>query len=637
MPAMFSAVLDERSSASEPLWLDQWCINQSDEQEKQVAVSMMDLVYSEARKVVVCLEDVRLTAENMSILLDFAEYLDQNGIESADLEQAANWNGNWGGKEGYLWEAVTKVFSARWFQRAWCAHEYWLGRNHVFLVPVTRDPEGPVPEDRDAVIVRFDSKFLGLAHFFSSCWIPGDEVDSAYKQIRHVEEHVKSTHSYYWEDCFDIGNSIVGQESKVAFIHAWANHGHAWSSTVGVEEVTQDRSTLIQQTFAVVDTLGAKYTSDKLTITLNVAQTGLYLKDTQKLSAYEIAWIATIIALASGDATVLASTGPPIVSVGNKCKEETSWAHLPEIDKYSRLDPTSIEKGKGPLVISEKGLEISVLHLGSSSHIQAPDEVKRWLAEAAVEYLFDWAQLPSKFSPGTLCYRHLVQAVACLLTGGVEWTLCCAAQVRLHGLDPLRYFRLAASRTEIEGAFRALNMVVFSTESGSQGCVDALGQPVPFNMWATQSILHQKQQEENIVPSLKALVTVAEGLLRTVMGEHNEYFENAINETYKLQVCVRSPEDLGTHGGIVIFAPPASHVEYHLVCPEVLRFKRKPQPISGMAKGWLLQTKTAAGRDLEGIVDMEEYGLLGKTRLFMPLTMDGDPLEKYPSQRVIVN
>jgi hypothetical protein len=34
----------------------------------------------------------------------------------------------WGEKEGHLFEAVTKIFTARWFSRAWCAHEFWMGR-----------------------------------------------------------------------------------------------------------------------------------------------------------------------------------------------------------------------------------------------------------------------------------------------------------------------------------------------------------------------------------------------------------------------------------------------------------------------------------------------------------------------------
>jgi hypothetical protein len=78
MPAMLAALLEERSSDVEPLWLDQWCINQEDEAEKIMAVGMMDFLYSNARKVAVCLEDVRPSPKDMGIFLDFGSSLEEN-------------------------------------------------------------------------------------------------------------------------------------------------------------------------------------------------------------------------------------------------------------------------------------------------------------------------------------------------------------------------------------------------------------------------------------------------------------------------------------------------------------------------------------------------------------------------------
>lgn len=190
--------------------------------------------------------------------------------------------------------------------------------------------------------------------------------------------------------------------------------------------------------------------ADKLAITLNVGRTGLYLTGKQGLSAAEIAWMATIVALASRDATVLASTGPPIVSVGAgrvgiKSKDEIGWACVPESDRYFRLDERSFG-ATIPLAISRDGLELDVIYLGMSSQIHAPDRLKTFLAEAAIDWLYDREQHSSISGSASLRRRHLIQALGCLLTGGVDWTIACAAQVRLHPVDPLRYLSIANSR-----------------------------------------------------------------------------------------------------------------------------------------------------------------------------------------------
>lgn len=620
MPAMLAAVLNERSSETEPLWLDQWCINQHDEKDKKVAVSMMDLLYSSARKVVVCLEDVRLSPGNMETLLDFSHYLEEHAISSGNLDDMNNWD--WNGKEGHLFEAVTKIFKARWFSRAWCAHEYWLGKSHVFLVAVTMDPSDAISDDGNAVILRFDPMFLGLTHFFSSSWIPGDQAESVNKKVRHFNEHTKHTHPYYWADDYDYANSETG--SKVAFVHAQSNYKAFTHAPAHFGDAPPEKTTLIQQTFAVVDTLGAMNRVDKLTITLNVARTGLYLKKTKDLTPDDIAWIAMITALASGDATVLASRGPPICppegcEAGKRPKEEEiTWTRRPQIEKFGRLESRIFGK-QIPLTISERGLEISVIHLGMSAQIVGPEALNRWLAEAALAWLYGKNQHPSKFIPGSLQYCHLLQALACLITGGPGWAIACAAQVRMHPLDPLRYLRLAQSETEIRGAFQALNMVMFRRDAS-------------FDLEGTKLLLDQKQSEQDILPSIKALVTVAEALVRTVMGEHTEYTQGTISETDELQVCVRNIE---THGGIIIFAPPASKVEFHLVCPEALRTKEDSRKF-GMARGWILEATSVAGREEEDIIEMGEYRLLGKTRLFMPLEGGTDPFGDYQAKKVVV-
>ena len=43
-----------------------------------------------------------------------------------------------------------KIIGSRWFQRAWCAHEMRMGKNHIFFVPC---------EDQNTVL-RMSARFL---------------------------------------------------------------------------------------------------------------------------------------------------------------------------------------------------------------------------------------------------------------------------------------------------------------------------------------------------------------------------------------------------------------------------------------------------------------------------------------------
>ena len=59
---MWKAFLAERLDSSEAFWVDQGCIEQGDPSEKLYAINSMDTVFGNARKVVVALEDIDLTA-----------------------------------------------------------------------------------------------------------------------------------------------------------------------------------------------------------------------------------------------------------------------------------------------------------------------------------------------------------------------------------------------------------------------------------------------------------------------------------------------------------------------------------------------------------------------------------------------
>ncbi|RYP74253.1 hypothetical protein DL770_007634 [Monosporascus sp. CRB-9-2] len=122
------AVLRERGHPREGVWMDQLCIRQEDEGEKRRAIAAMDIIYKSCRKVLVLLEDVVLTDDEIGICTKYDMYsglLDvRRGPDEEDMPAFSSF--------------LAKVGQARWWQRAWCFHEFvvvepWSDKRHHVL------------------------------------------------------------------------------------------------------------------------------------------------------------------------------------------------------------------------------------------------------------------------------------------------------------------------------------------------------------------------------------------------------------------------------------------------------------------------------------------------------------------------
>jgi hypothetical protein len=136
---MFQAVLDERRPG-EGLWFDQVCVNQDDETEKSMALGVMDTIYMNARTVVVALDDIAATGDELFLL---EQYVQQHVFD----ETQRNYHPNRGLTPPFIQQHpplrsfVDRILSSVWFERAWCALEMKMGLSHVFLVPCLPDAE----------------------------------------------------------------------------------------------------------------------------------------------------------------------------------------------------------------------------------------------------------------------------------------------------------------------------------------------------------------------------------------------------------------------------------------------------------------------------------------------------------------
>ncbi len=83
----------------------------------------MDLIFRSARKVVVVLEDVKISGHDETLLQDlFSRYHTDDWRPRSENIPA-------------IVQVLARNLSARWFRRAWCSHELHLGTDFVFLIP----------------------------------------------------------------------------------------------------------------------------------------------------------------------------------------------------------------------------------------------------------------------------------------------------------------------------------------------------------------------------------------------------------------------------------------------------------------------------------------------------------------------
>ena len=131
MWAMFSLM---RESDSEGVWVDQHCIDQMNPTEKHDAIRGMDTVYCGARVVVIALEDIEVSCYELHVWKEVS----RRGYEALSKKDKKRFTIS-ASEMATICRCLNKIFSARWFSRAWCFQEYYVCRSCVFLVPCEGD------------------------------------------------------------------------------------------------------------------------------------------------------------------------------------------------------------------------------------------------------------------------------------------------------------------------------------------------------------------------------------------------------------------------------------------------------------------------------------------------------------------
>ncbi|KAL9120628.1 MAG: hypothetical protein Q9187_002812 [Circinaria calcarea] len=396
--SLFQALLTERSSSDEGIWIDQLCINQTDENEKMQAIGSMDVIYRSARLVVVALEDILVDEDEEAALCILMEKYKRKDIwlPEADIHLIHQ-----------LTKLMWRIFSARWFTRAWCGHELQVSRNQLFLIRVGG-------ENRPCrKVVKITAAFLNdLCHVEAR--LDSIKPTDVFKTFKILYNHRRSHFVRYML-------LILPRMSQ-------------W-----VDDSSEDDARVrnYMRVFAEVFSYNSSVIADKLAILLNVLRCGLYL-GTRPETEHECCYIFYHLALASRDPTTLTIHGERLIN-------RAVWMRRPRSrDIYETFlrGTRHLRLKEIPQFITEE-LLLDMVFLGSSRTLQRASNRSRLKAENIVEvcidlfghtsnasWLFDGAE--DDLSDFRSRRNHGIDILACALECGEKWT---AESLRLKDDD----------------------------------------------------------------------------------------------------------------------------------------------------------------------------------------------------------
>ena len=470
-PVLFSAILAERVSSDEGIWIDQLCINQSDEEEKALAIGSMDIIYRSARQVAVALEDALLDREDEKALQDWIALSKEIGARNFDPSESPL-NKALGIR---LSRIMWKVFSARWFTRAWCGHELRVSDNQLFFIRFRQDVDsGTAP-----LVAKMSAPFLydllliaASTASYSSVDEFADMAARYRKQRAQFGRYILSKIDAF--ERFKKEKVVVPSQDNANINDVDSNN----ENSLAIAEESRVLKTSYMQEFSSVFLFDSSVVSDRLSIVLNVLQCGLYLQRSwPSMTPHQCCYLFTHIALAAHDPTALVLTGERLTSStitdtrllthassprsfmfpgsrGDTCYDDhhggspsqfTSWMRWPRpgdiIEPYSQRDHRCLEE---PVTFDDAAftLDLILLSTSLSSDIQRarPDDIA-WanrLMDACIELmpgfdgrgnvLFedltgdDIPNMEPTSSPPALNRRAwYAELLACIRACGIEW------------------------------------------------------------------------------------------------------------------------------------------------------------------------------------------------------------------------
>ena len=295
---MTKALLSERKSSEEGIWVDQCCMNQANNEEKLRTISSMDAIYRQARLVIVVFEDIVIDETEEASLATLEDLMKLGYTHEARHSKAS---------VNYVaLPLIMKILSARWFSRAWCSHEFLVSENHFFLIKL--ESRNSTSERVIKITVPFLIGLYGLA--------------KGYRTVCHlIDEHHH--------------NVIARFEEKL--LPHWLALRYRDKGDDQSPSLPYFRS--FMEVFLETSMLGSSVAVDKMVIALNVVGCEVYFQGGHK-TELECGLFLSVLALAAGDPTVLCCSGERIrLSTQSDVR---SWLRWPRHGDFAgSLNPNS--------------------------------------------------------------------------------------------------------------------------------------------------------------------------------------------------------------------------------------------------------------------------------------------------------
>ena len=387
---MLQSLFDLRRSDAEGVWIDAECINQEDVDEKVLAVASMDIIYRSARLVVIVLEDILLEG-----------YEDVLITEHKVPDSRPEWSHPKDEEIVLIVNLLLKIFSARWFTRAWCIQEYIFSKDSIILIPTSKH------------VVAMETE--QLAYFFML----------AIRGYRGDEETWKKLYSM-----IQIMTVIVKDSSQSS-------------------NRPSERPTFVEplmRLFPQFMTLESSLLSDRISIALNLSHLGLYFEG-QAESFHRSQWILLVLAFAAGDASMLCMTGPKLAL--DPPFQTRSWLHwldgadigtlvamhprLPLNTQVSILEPSRI------------CLDLYTYH--SDQHLPNPQSLSK--ARNFMQQCFEqhedllnmidgfFVSLDRSTEMFHTYYERNIKVLACAIESGIPWMANAWKEIATSNVEPL--------------------------------------------------------------------------------------------------------------------------------------------------------------------------------------------------------
>ncbi|KAK3897916.1 heterokaryon incompatibility protein-domain-containing protein [Staphylotrichum tortipilum] len=303
---MIHAVMALRQTPDEGVWLDKLCINQDDPVDKEGHIALMDTIYHSARRVVILLEDIQLTKDEEEAGLayrgfyeDLVHEVEERGLRGDEKgqfvdqyfpkrEQQLRDDGR-----GHVMEAVRafamNILGARWYNRAWCAHESRMAKFQKVNNPLF------ICFGADGGVLGFEFRFIHYLGLHLSGSEPEPPIGLEF--MGHFNDPDPKTLRQRW-----------------------------WRIQKLMPDSTSDVSSM--QHLVNILSFGCMLKGDLMSIALNTAGIPLSFCGNEATTVEEVIWKFSLLMLACGDLV-------PLVTEGQKLRVPTpkgniiSWAVHP--------------------------------------------------------------------------------------------------------------------------------------------------------------------------------------------------------------------------------------------------------------------------------------------------------------------